>query len=141
MHFLRRSLLFFLYVICHGDASHTLTADGREQRAEGRSPAHPADPSHIQQLPIVVLFRFSDSSSNSQLKLPPHMAGDIWQMADGKEHMAEGKQHMANGRRHMVDDKRQMADVGWLREEGRGQRADPRRIRQIRQLPIAVLFN
>ena len=112
-------------------------AEGREQRAEGRSPAHPADPSQIQQLPIVVLFRFSDSSSSSQLKLMRHMAGDIWQMADGKEHRAEGKQHMANGRRHMVDDRGQMVDGGWLREAGRGQRADPRRIRQIQQLPIS----
>ena len=96
-------------------------AEGREQRAEGKSPAHPADPSQIQQLPIVVLFRFCDSSSSSQLRLPPHMANDIWQRADGKEQRAEGKQHTANGRRHMVDDRGQMADGGWLMEEGRGQ--------------------
>ena len=55
-------------------------ADGIEKRAKGRFPAHPADPS---QLPIVVLFRFSNSDSSSQLKLPPHMAGGIWQMANG----------------------------------------------------------
>ena len=95
-------------------------AAGREQRAEGRSPAHPADPWQIQQLPIVVLFRFSDSSSSSQQKLLPSRAVDIWPMADGKEQRAEGKQHMANGRRHMVDDRGQMADGGLLREEGRG---------------------
>jgi len=93
-------------------------ADGREKRAEGRFPAHPADPS---QLPILVLFRFSDSNSSSQLKLPPNMAGDIWHIANGKEHRAEGKQHMANGRRHMVDDRGQMADGSRKREEGRGQ--------------------
>ena len=83
-------------------------ADGREKRAEGRFPAHPADPS---QLPIVLLFRFSDSNSSSQLKLPPHMAGDRWQMVEGKEQRAEDKQHMANGKRHMVDNRGQMADV------------------------------